>query len=50
MREISYAQAINEALGQCMREDDRVILLGEDIGAYGGIFQVYFFILIELCD
>ena len=40
MREISYAQAINEALGQCMREDDRVILLGEDIGAYGGVFQV----------
>jgi pyruvate/2-oxoglutarate/acetoin dehydrogenase E1 component len=40
MRELSYAQALNEALKQCMAEDERVILLGEDIGVYGGIFQV----------
>ncbi|RLB41385.1 MAG: alpha-ketoacid dehydrogenase subunit beta [Deltaproteobacteria bacterium] len=40
MREITYAQAINEALRECMREDERIILLGEDIGKYGGIFQV----------
>jgi len=40
MRELTYAQAINEGLRQCMKEDERVILLGEDIGAYGGIFQV----------
>lgn len=40
MREITYAQAINEALKQSMVADDRVVLLGEDIGAYGGIFQV----------
>ena len=40
MREITYAQALNEALRECMNEDDRVVLLGEDIGAYGGIFQV----------
>jgi len=40
MREITYAQAINEALRGCMREDERIILLGEDIGKYGGIFQV----------
>jgi pyruvate dehydrogenase E1 component beta subunit len=40
MRELSYAQALNEALKQCMVEDERVILLGEDIGVYGGIFQV----------
>lgn len=40
MRELTYAQAINEALRQCMKEDERVILLGEDIGIYGGIFQV----------
>lgn len=40
MRELTYAQAINEALRQCMEEDERVILLGEDIGVYGGIFQV----------
>lgn len=40
MRELSYAEALNEALAQSMREDDRVVLLGEDIGPYGGIFQV----------
>jgi len=40
MRELSYAQALNEALKQCMKEDERVILLGEDVGPYGGIFQV----------
>lgn len=40
MREITYAQAINEALRQCLKDDDKVILLGEDIGVYGGIFQV----------
>ena len=33
MRELTYAQAINEGLRQCMKEDERVILLGEDIGA-----------------
>jgi len=40
MRELTYAQAINEALRQSMKEDERVILLGEDLGLYGGIFQV----------
>jgi pyruvate dehydrogenase E1 component beta subunit len=40
MREITYAQAINEGLKACMKEDERVVLLGEDIGPYGGVFQV----------
>jgi len=40
MREITYGDALNEALRQCMIEDERVVLLGEDIGLYGGIFQV----------
>lgn len=40
MREITYCQAINEALRECMRQDERVVLLGEDVGCYGGIFQV----------
>ncbi|MEK3643807.1 alpha-ketoacid dehydrogenase subunit beta [Aeribacillus sp. FSL M8-0235] len=39
-RIISYAQAINEALKEEMALDDRVILLGEDIGSYGGVFKV----------
>ena len=40
MREITYAEALNEALRICLTEDERVVLLGEDIGRYGGIFQV----------
>ncbi len=40
MREITYCQAINEALRECMRQDERVVLMGEDVGCYGGIFQV----------
>jgi pyruvate dehydrogenase E1 component beta subunit len=31
---------LNEALRICLTEDERVVLLGEDIGRYGGIFQV----------
>jgi pyruvate dehydrogenase E1 component beta subunit len=40
MRELSYAQAIQEALGLAMERDERVFLMGEDIGVYGGAFQV----------
>lgn len=39
MRELTYAQAINEALMQNLERDERVFLMGEDIGRYGGIFQ-----------
>jgi len=40
MREIFYLDAINEALSQAMTEDERVFLIGEDIGVYGGAFGV----------
>jgi pyruvate dehydrogenase E1 component beta subunit len=40
VRELSYAQAVQEALAQAMQEDERVFLMGEDIGVYGGAFQV----------
>lgn len=40
MREITYADAIREALCEEMRADPRVFLLGEDIGIYGGAFGV----------
>lgn len=39
-RELTYREAIREALRAEMRRDDRVILLGEDIGTYGGAFAV----------
>ncbi|SHO67363.1 pyruvate dehydrogenase E1 component beta subunit [Pseudoxanthobacter soli DSM 19599] len=40
VRELSYSQAIQEALAIAMEQDDRVFLMGEDIGVYGGAFQV----------
>lgn len=40
MRELSYSQAIQEALAIAMERDERVFLMGEDIGVYGGAFQV----------
>ncbi len=39
-REITYLQAINEALREEMLRDKNVILMGEDIGIYEGIFKV----------
>jgi pyruvate/2-oxoglutarate/acetoin dehydrogenase E1 component len=40
MREITYSQAINEALRESLVEDPRVFLMGEDIGQHGGAFGV----------
>ncbi len=40
MREISYTEALREALTEEMRRDPNVFLLGEDIAAYGGAFGV----------
>ncbi len=40
MRELTYAQAIREAMTIEMRRDENVFLLGEDIGVYGGSFGV----------
>ncbi|WP_291296270.1 dehydrogenase E1 component subunit alpha/beta [Elioraea sp.] len=37
-REISYVEAINEALHEAMTENERVLLIGEDVGRIGGIF------------
>src|SRR5436305_5250614 len=40
MREISYIEAIREALVEEMRRDPKVFVLGEDVGPYGGAFGV----------
>ncbi|MBA3855184.1 MAG: alpha-ketoacid dehydrogenase subunit beta [Gemmatimonas sp.] len=40
MAEITYLEAIREALDEEMARDQNVFLLGEDIGAYGGAFKV----------
>jgi pyruvate/2-oxoglutarate/acetoin dehydrogenase E1 component len=40
MPEITYLEAIREALFEEMDRDQNVFCLGEDIGAYGGAFKV----------
>lgn len=37
---LTYIEAISDALRIELRRDDRVFLIGEDIGAYGGAFKV----------
>ncbi len=40
MREITYLEAVREAMTQEMERDESVFLIGEDVGVYGGAFQV----------
>ena len=40
MRELTYTQALREALSEEMERDPNIILMGEDIAAYGGVFRV----------
>jgi pyruvate/2-oxoglutarate/acetoin dehydrogenase E1 component len=50
MPEITYLQAINQALAEEMRRDPNVVLLGEDIGLHGGAFGVTRGLLQEFGD
>ncbi|MCL4370711.1 MAG: alpha-ketoacid dehydrogenase subunit beta [Chloroflexi bacterium] len=40
MREITYREAIREALREEMQRDERVFVMGEDVADYGGAFKV----------
>jgi pyruvate dehydrogenase E1 component beta subunit len=40
VRQLQYNEALNEALIEEMTRDEKVILIGEDVGAYGGVFKV----------
>jgi pyruvate/2-oxoglutarate/acetoin dehydrogenase E1 component len=40
MAERTYLQAISDGLRQEMRHDERVFVIGEDVGVYGGAFKV----------
>ena len=39
MAKLSYREAVAAAMAQEMRLDDRVVFLGEDVGAAGGVFK-----------
>ena len=39
MAELTYREAVAEAIAQEMRRDEDVVFLGEDIGAAGGVFK-----------
>ena len=38
--QITYRDAIREAIREALNKDDRVFLMGEDVGRYGGCFAV----------
>ena len=40
MTELTLAKAVNSGLRRALSDDDRVVLLGEDIGQLGGVFRV----------
>jgi len=39
-QEITYREAVREAICEAMQKDERVLLMGEDVGRYGGCFAV----------
>jgi len=39
MTEVTYLEAIRTAMQEEMERDERVFLIGEDVGAYGGAFK-----------
>jgi pyruvate dehydrogenase E1 component beta subunit len=40
MREITYSEAIREAMSEAMRRDPNVFLMGEDVATFGGVWGV----------
>jgi pyruvate dehydrogenase E1 component beta subunit len=40
MQKLTYREAVREAIREAMKKDNRVFLMGEDVGRYGGCFAV----------
>jgi len=40
MSELTMAKALNEGLRRALQDDDKVLLMGEDVGQLGGVFRV----------
>ena len=41
MREITYVKAFTESLMQLMAEDENIVVIGEDVAQYGGVFHAF---------
>ena len=39
MREITFIEAVREAQAEALISDDRVFIMGQEIGSYGGVFR-----------
>jgi pyruvate/2-oxoglutarate/acetoin dehydrogenase E1 component len=39
-RQLTFAEALREALHEEMSRDDRIFVIGEDVGKWGGVFRV----------
>jgi pyruvate dehydrogenase E1 component subunit beta len=50
MSELTYREAVREAMCAVMRADERVFLMGEDVGRYGGCYGVSMGMLEEFGD
>ena len=50
MAQMRYRDALNAALREELRRDERVLLMGEDIGVFGGAFKVTAGLLEEFGD
>ena len=46
--EITYREAVRQAIREAIKRDDRVFLMGEDVGRYGGCYAVTKGLLAEL--
>ncbi len=40
MTELTMAKALNAGLGRALADDDRTLIMGEDIGRLGGVFRI----------
>ena len=39
MAQLTYREAVSLSIAQCMRKDEKIVFLGEDVGAAGGVFK-----------
>ena len=50
MAQLTYRECVALSIAQCMRNDEKVVLLGEDVGSAGGVFKTTVGLLEEFGD